>query len=112
MWYLDQDRSPRLRPLQDINARWTMGRLSLGFRSRLAPGDVGAWVHLRCPAQTLVAASDWWRRLKSDIPNEVQLLRASPLTLGGKAVRHATAVLIAPDEESLRFAIEYVLSVR
>lgn len=112
MWYLDRDQIPRLRPLQDINARWTMGRLSLGFRSRLAPGDVGAWVHLRCSAQTLDTAREWWRQLKSDLPHGVQLLRTSPLTLGGKAVRHATAVLISPDEESLCFAIELVLSVR
>jgi len=35
----------RYRPLQDINARWTMGRLSLGWRRYLQPDETGYWVH-------------------------------------------------------------------
>lgn len=35
------------RPLQDINARYTMGRLSLGFRRLLRPGERGVWQHGR-----------------------------------------------------------------
>lgn len=34
----------RLRVFQDINARWTMGRLSLGWRRLLRAGETGAWL--------------------------------------------------------------------
>lgn len=36
MWYLDSVGELRCRPLQDINARWTMGRLAAGW-SRIYP---------------------------------------------------------------------------
>ncbi len=36
-----------VRPLQDINARYTMGRLALGFRRMLRPGERGVWQHGR-----------------------------------------------------------------
>ena len=47
MRYLAADGSIRVRPLQDINARWTMGRLSLGWRRFLHPGEAGCWRHGR-----------------------------------------------------------------
>ncbi len=43
MRYQLPDGSIRLRPLQDINARFTMGRLSLGWRKLLRDGECGFW---------------------------------------------------------------------
>jgi len=35
-----------LRPLQDLNARWTMGRIALGWRRLLQPAERAFWSHL------------------------------------------------------------------
>ena len=45
--YHDADGNLKLRALQDINARYTMGRLSLGLRRILRPGESGTWLHGR-----------------------------------------------------------------
>lgn len=45
MRYQLPDGSIHLRPLQDINVRWTMGRLSLGWRKFLREGESGFWWH-------------------------------------------------------------------
>lgn len=46
------------RPLQDINARYTMGRLALGFRRLLRPGEQGVWEHGRCDELTVGVAQE------------------------------------------------------
>ena len=37
----------RLRCLQDLNARWTMGRLALGWNSQFRTGESGVWLQGR-----------------------------------------------------------------
>jgi hypothetical protein len=43
--YEDSKGRTLVRPLQDINARYTMGRLALGFRKLLRSGERGIWQH-------------------------------------------------------------------
>lgn len=43
MLYRDGD-EVRLRPVQDINARWTMGRIAWEWGQRLAPGEDATWL--------------------------------------------------------------------
>jgi hypothetical protein len=49
MLYRDEAGETRLRPLGDLNARYTMGRLALGFERLLAPGWCASWLHLEWP---------------------------------------------------------------
>jgi hypothetical protein len=41
-----RDGSLAMRPVVEINPRWTMGRVALALEKRVAPHAVGAWVHL------------------------------------------------------------------
>ena len=54
--YADSIGRTHLRPLQDINARYTMGRLALGFRRLLRGDERGVWRHGRIEELTQPAA--------------------------------------------------------
>jgi len=45
MRYRDAEGQLRLRALQDLNARLTMGRLALGLIRQLTPGECATWLH-------------------------------------------------------------------
>ncbi|MDB5343776.1 MAG: hypothetical protein JWP89_2153 [Schlesneria sp.] len=65
MQFRDENEQLHIRSLQDINARWTMGRLSLGFRKLLKPRESAKWMHgppnINAPV---------------DIPNAITILRS------------------------------------
>lgn len=54
--YEDAAGAALVRPLQDINARFTMGRLALGFRRLLRGDECGVWRHGR--SEELVASAN------------------------------------------------------
>lgn len=72
MRYRDASGTIRDRPLQDINARWTMGRLALGWRD-LIPENGTACLR----AGTELAQ-----------PNDADCLTISPESLAGEPPRH------------------------
>jgi hypothetical protein len=76
MRYLDTDSHlPHTRPLQDINARWTMGRLAAGWFQRLEPGATATWWHgAREAADAGGEATEW--------------IATSPATINGQPVSH------------------------
>ena len=82
MRYRTADGSIRLRPLQDINARWTMGRLSLGWRRTLQSDEMGCWRLGPHEAEALE---------EQDVK---RVIRASPELIGGTAAHHQSWVLV------------------
>jgi hypothetical protein len=104
--YVDHQGGIRLRPLADVNARFTMGRLSLGFRKLLQPGECGCWLHRCQPAGTLETLHAWYRQLESQLPEGTRMIRTSPFEVDGQAVSHGTFVLLAKSTELLASAEE------
>ena len=88
----------QLRPLQDINARWTMGRLSMGLRKLLRPGEAGSWLHVRRPVDR---ADAWENDIRERLPNNVRLLITSPGCVGDRPVHHSTVLLATTSAQAL-----------
>jgi hypothetical protein len=68
----------RLRSVQDVNARWTMGRLALGWRPLVPLSESAAWIHGPPP-------ESWSSNVR-------QAVISSPAVVGDSPVRHCTAV--------------------
>lgn len=75
MRYRDTDGQERLRPLQDINARWTMGRLALGWQQIMPRG---VWRH---------GTPDEFATRQQTIPD---VIRTSPESIGNRPASLAT----------------------
>jgi len=105
MRYRDTEGAERIRPLQDINARHTMGRLALGLRRLLKPGQYASWLYARPPADSPDAPRRWFQKISRQLPAGVRLVRTSPFLVGNEPVRHFTVVVMAPSAE-LRDEVE------
>ncbi len=95
MKYRTADGEIRWRPLQDVNARLTMGRLALGWRRLLAGGEQADWLHFRSTGNSADASRQTPETLES-LPAGVRILRTSPLEAGGRPVSHSTALRVSP----------------
>jgi hypothetical protein len=89
MCYRNADGSIQFRPLQDINARWTMGRISLALRRLLQPNEQGLWLH--------VAAGELDRAVSFVATRSIM---TSPAEVGTTPCRHISKILIGKKNES------------
>ncbi|MGH7201739.1 MAG: hypothetical protein ACREJB_14115, partial [Planctomycetaceae bacterium] len=97
MRYRAADGTVRLRPLQDVNARCTMGRLGLGFRRLLRPGEAGVWRQERWSFPSVAAARSALGDRVVTPADGMRTVRTSPLEVGGRPSRIGTrAVLQSP----------------
>lgn len=73
MRYRDDTGTPRVRALQDINARYTMGRLALGYGRLLTATQTAVWWHapLTAADDVLVALHEKW--------SQSRIIRMSPM---------------------------------
>jgi hypothetical protein len=90
----------RWRPLQDINARWTMGRVALGWRRMLAPDAAASWLHFRWPSDP-ASADPRLADVLGELPADVRVIRTSPLAVGGRPASVGTALVIGRSDQCL-----------
>lgn len=87
----------------DLNGRFTMGRLALHLKKWLQPGEFGVWVHFVVPGDGQHFA-DGLETLATCGIETVRIMRTSPLKIGGDRLRQRTVLLIGQDREDLMVA--------
>jgi hypothetical protein len=99
MQYRDATGQTRLRALQDLNARYTMGRLALGFRRLLAPGWCGTWLHFSERHLAGRGLKEWLADRAGSFPKRARVVVASPQTIGTQVADHQVLLVLAPTPE-------------
>jgi hypothetical protein len=94
----------RLRPLQDVNARYTMGRLALGFGRVLRPGWCGTWVHFSRRHLAGRKIDAWLAGMHYSLPDETITAVTSPRAIDSESANHHAVLVLASTPESRRRA--------
>jgi hypothetical protein len=104
MRYRDDTGEIRLRPLQDLNARCTMGRLALGFARLLPSNWCGSWLHFHRRHLAGRDVDSWLDRIHPLLPVETITAVTSPRKIGSQPVEHHAVLVMAASSEALRHA--------
>ncbi len=89
------------RAIQDVNARYTMGRLALGFARFLQPDQVASWLHFPWKESYGIRFSNWLRCVAEQEPSGTRLIATSPDQIDGQPLRLVNALLISNTSEAL-----------
>lgn len=92
--YRTFDGEKRVRPLQDLNVRHTMGSLALGLRRLLRPGESGTW----CQVQWGWDPKAFFDKLETRLAGDVRTLRTTPFTIDGHPTQHGMIAILGPPD--------------
>jgi hypothetical protein len=95
----------KLRPLQDLNARYTMGRLALGFHRILPDRDswCGSWLQFGARHLGERGLGAWLATISSTLPRDAVVVPASPDRPKGNSF---PAVLVLAPSSTIRQGAE------
>jgi hypothetical protein len=100
MRYRTEEGEVRWRPLQDINARLTMGRLALGLKRIVPESQHASWLHL--PRSKSNSESADWPSIESHSPHSgTRIRRTSPMIVGGQRSSRISYLCTASTAETL-----------
>jgi hypothetical protein len=101
------DGSLALRMCNDINARFTMGRLALQLRSSLQSLQYGAWCHFAVPDFSRFC--DRVRKgLTQPAEENVSMTVTSPMSIGGQPIRSGTVLFVGESQERLAREVRHI----
>ncbi len=98
MQYRDDEGEIQLRPFQDINARFTMGALSLNLKRLLQAGETGLWLHARWLTDRAKNGEQWLQDFVRHLPSDCRVIRTSPWFIDHQPVRYGTFAVLGPLE--------------
>lgn len=93
MQYRTPDGTLAVRPLQDINARWTMGRVALGWRHRFPDAACGYW--WQGPPSAFAHGEHLIPLGKNVIdPTAINVMPTSPIEWGDQPMSHVSGLVM------------------
>jgi hypothetical protein len=104
MQYRDEAGEIHVRPLQDLNARYTMGRLALGFGRLLRPGWCGTWLQFNQRHLAGRELDSWLAEMRPSMPAGTITAATSPRMHDSQPAYHHALIVLASCPESRRQA--------